>query len=105
MIVYNVQRAWFAMKNDAETYRREHKLPPDALATIRVDDREDLASLLNTLCGVGVTAVTVSTNIVRHDGSIVDRLPQDVRDRNMVVPGFVPDFLLKDWTKQKLTRG
>lgn len=49
MIVYNVKRRWFTMKNDAEAYRRTEGLPPSATYTLRVDTREDLADLLNTL--------------------------------------------------------
>ena len=50
MIVYNVKRRWFAMKEHAERARKATGLRPDALRTIRVENREELAWLLDALC-------------------------------------------------------
>ncbi len=89
MIVYNVQRRWFTMKSDAEIHRRTLKLPPRALYTLRVDDREDLADLLNGLCGAGPQIDGANPNP-----------PPEVIERNQITnepPDFVPRFLVKDW--------
>lgn len=52
MIVYNVNRSFFPMKNDAETLRKSEGLPPSATSKIEIKTREDLADLLNGLCAL-----------------------------------------------------
>lgn len=95
MIVYNVRRRWFTMKNDAEGYRKLLGLPPSATYTLRIDDREGLAALLNGLCGgpepivpddQPVTATEVALREVIHRAQVTNDPPD-----------FVPAFLVKDW--------
>lgn len=50
MIVYNVKRRFFAMKDEAEAYRKFEGLKPDALIKIEITHRDQLAALLNGLC-------------------------------------------------------
>lgn len=50
MIVYNVQRQWFTMKDAAEMYRKALGLKPDATGKVEINGRDDLALLLNALC-------------------------------------------------------
>ncbi|TIQ65441.1 MAG: hypothetical protein E5X41_14865 [Mesorhizobium sp.] len=91
MIVYNVKRRWFTMKNDAEAYRRAEKLPPSATFTLRIDSRDDLASLLNGLCGVFSPAI------------VEDLAPAEVIEGNQITdqpPDFVPRFLVEDWERR-----
>jgi hypothetical protein len=87
MIVYNVLRRWFTMKEDAETYRKEQKLPVDATFKLEITGRDDLAALLNGLC--------------EHEVAIGPR--QEVYDRNQITnepPDFIPKFLVEDWKRR-----
>lgn len=86
MIVYNVKRKWFSLKADAEAYRRAEGLPAEATFKLQIDDRDELAALLNGLCDI---AAVVPAPILA-----------DVIERNLVTnepPDFVPEFLAKEW--------
>jgi hypothetical protein len=94
MIVYNVKRRWFTMKNDAEAYRKAEGLPPSGTYTLRIDDRDDLAALLNGLCG-----------ITEEPGQPdkMEPAPHPVIERNQITntpPDCVPLFLVKDWEQR-----
>ncbi|ESZ33838.1 hypothetical protein [Mesorhizobium sp. L2C067A000] len=92
MIVYNVKRRWFTMKNDAEAYRKAEGLPPSGTYTLRIDDRDDLADLLNGLCGLGA----------QIDSANPDP-PPVVVERNQITnnpPDCVPLFLVKEWEQR-----
>lgn len=91
MIVYNVKRKWFTLKNDAERYRIAEGLTPEHTLTIEVDGRMRLAALLNALCEPPLPGQTVSEPATAE---LVDRAyaPAD-RD----IPDYIPKFLLKDW--------
>ncbi|MGN6548394.1 MAG: hypothetical protein ACTHJ3_00655 [Pararhizobium sp.] len=93
MIVYNVERRWFTMKNYAEAYRRELSLPPSATFKLSIDDREDLAGLLNGLCGIEKQGPAF--------GWVFDPVaPPEVVDRNEVHdPDGIPRFLRESWQK------
>lgn len=52
MIVYNVGRRFFALKVDAEKYRRAERLKPGATVELRIDDRYQLAGFLDGLCAI-----------------------------------------------------
>ncbi len=87
MIVYNVQRRWFALKAEADAYRVAEGLKPAATAKIEVRDRDGLAALLNALC--------------EPPKGGTDTVPAEVIDRAYVpprlpIPDYVPDFLLTD---------
>lgn len=86
MIIYNVQRRWFPMKADADTYRVGLGLPPKATAKIEVNNRDDLAALLNALCEAKEAPDVGATT------EIVDRayVPVDTD-----IPACVPAFLRK----------
>lgn len=105
MIVYNVKRRWFTMKNDADTYRKAEGLKPDALATLRIDDRVELAGLLNALCGAGEVEVMQAKTVLAGPSLV----PEDVVIRAQVspeieVPDFIPKFLVEDWEKRSAAR-
>lgn len=91
MIVYNVKRRWFPMKNDAEAYRKAGGLPPAATYTLRIDDRDELAALLNGLCGIEP----------HHEiEGCPPPAPAEVIERNQVTndpPDCVPLFLVREW--------
>ncbi|TIQ64405.1 MAG: hypothetical protein E5X41_17240 [Mesorhizobium sp.] len=96
MIVYNVERGWFPMKNDADAHRRQLGLKPAALATIRIDSREELAAFLNAL--MGLKKEPAAPEEAPPAGAVLE--PQvvapDVIERNYIeVPDFVPMFLAK----------
>ncbi|RUU79027.1 hypothetical protein [Mesorhizobium sp. M7A.F.Ca.MR.362.00.0.0] len=82
MIVYNVQRRWFTMKNDAEAHRKALGLPPSATFTLRIGGRDDLADLLNGLCELGAQIDGANPNP-----------PPEVIERNQIAnepPDCVP---------------
>ncbi|RWD43923.1 hypothetical protein [Mesorhizobium sp.] len=96
MIVYNVERGWFPMKNDAEAYRRKLGLKPAALATVRIESREELAAFLNALMGLkkepAEPAETPPAGAVLEPQVVAP----EVIERNYIeVPDFVPMFLAK----------
>lgn len=99
MIVYNVDRAFFPMKNDADAYRRQLGLKPAALATIRIESREELAAFLNALMGLRKEASAEEPEApVAPPGAVLEPLvaEPEVIERNYVeVPEFVPLFLAK----------
>jgi hypothetical protein len=93
MIVYNVKRRWFTMKADAEAYRKAEGLPPSATFKLDIRDRDDLAALLNGLCGMVAFVPPVPLAAV----------PPEVLERSRVVdnpPDCVPQFLVKDWQQR-----
>jgi hypothetical protein len=92
VIVYNVGRRWFTMKNDAEAHRRAEGLPPAATFKLDIRDREDLAVLLNGLCGLGTGSL----------GAVVLDPPREVIQRNLItVPECIPQFLVNEWAKRE----
>lgn len=99
MIVYNVKRRWFTMKNDAEAYRRAEKLPPSATFPLRIESRDDLAALLNGLTALADPAASKGTFQTLPVGSPED----DMIQRNQITdqpPDFVPRFLVEDWERR-----
>ncbi|TIW53859.1 MAG: hypothetical protein E5V54_24160 [Mesorhizobium sp.] len=99
MIVYNVDRAFFPMKNDADAYRRQLGLKPAALATISIKTREELAAFLNALMGLKKEPTAEEPEApVAPPGAVLEPqvAPPEVIERNYVeVPDFVPLFLAK----------
>lgn len=92
MIVYNVGRRWFTMKNEAEAHRRGLGLKPDATFKLTIHDRDQLAALLNGLCGLEAPAEPAPAAAPEAVA------PPEIIARNRVaVPDFVPDFLLRDF--------
>lgn len=99
MIVYNVKRRWFTMKNDADGYRKAEGLKPDAVNTLRIDDRDDLAGLLNALCE---QEPPVAPLLVAADVAPVIERAQVSPE--IEVPDFIPRFLVEDWEKRLAAR-
>ncbi len=99
MIVYNVQRAWFAMKNDAEDYRKTRGLPPASTIKVAISDRDKLAGLLNGICGITGT----------NQASIAASVPPEVIERSVLddnlPPDCVPRFLVKEWEQRNRKKG
>ncbi|MER8406975.1 hypothetical protein NKH16_19965 [Mesorhizobium sp. M1307] len=92
MIVYNVARQWFTMKADAEGHRKSLGLPPSGTYTLRIDDRDDLAGLLNGLCGLEAPVAPLMVE-----------LPTEVIERNQITntpPDCVPAFLVREWERR-----
>ncbi|MER9596101.1 hypothetical protein [Mesorhizobium sp. M0244] len=99
MIVYNVARAWFTMKADAEAHRKSLGQPPSGTATIRIDSREELAGLLNGLMGLGEIEVMQANTVVAGPALV----PTEVVKRAQITntpPDCVPLFLIKDWERR-----
>jgi len=92
MIVYNVGRRWFEMKNDAETYRRAEGLPAGATFKLVVEERASLAALLNGLCGVAAPQEAPPEEQIPVVREMIQR--NQVRDD---IPDYVPDFLRREW--------
>ncbi|MER8422460.1 hypothetical protein [Mesorhizobium sp. M1403] len=99
MIVYNVARAWFTMKADAEAHRKSLGRPPTATATIRIDSREELAALLNGLMGLGEIEVMQANTVVAGPALV----PTEVVERAQITntpPDCVPAFLVREWERR-----
>lgn len=91
MIVYNVERRWFAHKNAAETYRRSQGLKPSATTKVTVTHREQLAFILDQLCS---TEPAPAGNGMQIEEFLGDHEPP------MVSPDVdVPKFLRDEWAK------
>lgn len=103
MIIYNVGTAWFPMKADAETARRNtprSKQQPRGpeLLTVQVEKREELCALLNAICQGGRHGTELPF-VKAGNGAPATILPAYTRDPNWTdrtVPSFVPAFLAKD---------
>jgi len=99
MIVYNVERRLFALHDAANTYRRERGLKPGAITKIRIEDRDELATLLDGLCNTDIVAV-------RTDDGMMAMIPQDVSVHPMVPPDAdIPKFLRDSWQRISEGRG
>jgi len=98
MIVYNVNRRWFAMKGDAEKYRIHEKLPPDATIKIGIEDRTQLAALLDALCEPPASSAEGAT--------LVATVPERVIDDAFVDPDLdIPKFLRDSWARLMAGKG
>lgn len=98
MIVYNVERRWFTMKNDAEVHRKALGLPPSATFTLWIENRDDLAALLNGLCGFDEH--TAELGLIIPTAQLA---PDEVLERNQISnepPDFVPAFLVREWQQK-----
>ena len=104
MIVYNVARRWYAEKADAETYRKLLGLKPSATIKVTVENRGELAHLLDALCEPvvsGTKLYLVAQALVGGkenlntliDGAYVAPTVDDFLD-------YVPRFLLDDAGKK-----
>lgn len=91
MIVYNVRRRFFTMKDDAETYRKAEGLKPAATIRVEVDSRDDLAALLNALCEPGADPVAEANLPATDPAALVDRA---FVAPSTDIPACVPLFLL-----------
>ncbi|MFA7604937.1 MAG: hypothetical protein WCY29_18240 [Novosphingobium sp.] len=98
MIVYNVNRCWFAMKGDAEKYRIRERLPPDATIKIGIEDRTQLAALLDALCEPPRSST---------EGAVpAPSIPERVIDNAFVDPDFeIPKFLRDSWARLMAGKG
>lgn len=90
MIVYNVKRRFFDMKQDAEAYRRAEGLPPPATAKIEITDRRELAALLNELAEPLPAGV-------RPEAAAIGVTPAIVNDAFFSPERDIPAFLLNDY--------
>lgn len=98
MIVYNVNRRWFAMKGDAEKYRIHEKLPPDATIKIGIEDRTQLAALLDALCEPPPSSAEGPTQVAT--------VPERVIDDAFVDPDLdIPKFLRDSWARLMAGKG
>jgi hypothetical protein len=97
MIVYNVQRRWFAQKLDAETYRIFMHLKPSALLKVEINGRDDLSALLNALCNTVVSGTTLdlAAGAVVGVNNLAPLLDRAFVPPSRDIPDCVPDFLLK----------
>lgn len=93
MIVYSVSRSWFAMKADAEIYRKKLGLKPDATLTLNIAGRDDLCALLNALCEPQQHKMPETVGLLIPERlELVERAFVPVDNS---VPDCVPDFLLR----------
>ncbi|APH74128.1 hypothetical protein [Aquibium oceanicum] len=95
MIVYNVARGWFPMKNDAEAHRRELGLPPAANTKVVINDRNELAALLNGMMGLTAEASPAGAVL---EPQVVE--PEVIQRNQVEVPECVPEFLVKEWARR-----
>jgi hypothetical protein len=98
MIVYNVNRRWFAIKGEAEKYRIHEKLPPDATIKIGIEDRTRLAALLDALCEPPPSSAEGAVPAVF--------VPERVIDNAFVDPDLdIPKFLRDSWARLMAGKG
>ncbi|WP_428413088.1 hypothetical protein [Pararhizobium sp.] len=90
MIVYNVGRQFFPLKDDAETERKAQFLPPRATHKIRIEDREQLAAFLNGLCE-NATMIANPEDPEANPRIALDDAALD----------FVPQFVKDDWARRR----
>ncbi len=88
MIVYNVRRRWFAMKGDAEQYRIREGLPPGATTKISIEDRTQLAALLDALCEPPASSAEGGTQVATVPKRVIDNA---FVDRDLDIPKFLRD--------------
>ncbi len=93
MIVYNVQRGWFAMKADAEAFRKSAGLPPSATYKISVSDREELVALLSLISGREVPEGEKAPEVA----------PEAVMAEDEPWPDWIPAIFIRDWQKRRKT--
>lgn len=111
MIVYNAGTRWFEKQEDAKAHARS--LPRRSPVTrVRVESREDLAALLNALCG----ASTPRVDVVLPAGPVkptdkVERVTVAAAAGNPAwrgldanVPDFVPLFLIEPPDRREAVR-
>jgi hypothetical protein len=91
MIIYNVGRQWFALKDAADKYRVSQGLLPASLATVSIEGRLDACNLLNALCGASPASLEPFTPAGNRGSRPMPKVYEDVE-----VPDFIPAFLLKD---------
>ena len=89
MIVYNVGRQWFTEKAAAEDTRKYLGLPPGSTIKLIVNDRKDLAELLNLLC-----IPPVKGHVAFNGELITTTVETAFVDPTHNVPDFVPLFLV-----------
>jgi hypothetical protein len=96
--VYNVKRRWFDKKTDADEYRVSERLPPGDTIKVTINDRINLAALLNALCEPpppGGNAAHASLPV-----------PAKVIDNAFVDLDFeIPKFLRDSWAKLLAGKG
>jgi hypothetical protein len=98
MIVYNVKRRWFAMKGDAEKFRIQEKLSPDATIKIGIADRAQLAALLDALCEPPARPAEGAAQVAD--------VPARVIDDAFVDPDLdIPKFLRESWARLLAGKG
>ena len=97
MIVYNCERRWFEKQDEANAYRRTLLKPRSwPVARVRVESREDLAYLLNALCGASTPRVDV---VLPREPAMLQKFAEPVTVAAYVgkpdeVPDYIPLFLL-----------
>ena len=91
MIVYNVARKWFTMKDDAERHRKTAGLKPDQTVKLDIKSREELALLLNALCEASPKAVEAAQAALPDVpvGKVVDRAFVDPETDLSDIPAFL----------------
>ena len=94
MITYNVDKAFFAHKNDAEAHRKTLGLPKEALIKLSIDDRYELTAMLNALMGLRPETAPA--------GADLEPVPEDMPKGLVIeVPDFVPKFLAEAEAKRQ----
>jgi hypothetical protein len=88
MIVYNAGRSFFALKHDAEQQARALQLPKDRVLKITIEDRDQLAALLNAMV-LGDPLPNVD------EGRPVRTVP--IPETNL---DFIPKFIQDDWKRR-----
>ena len=99
MIVYNVKAAFFAMKEDAEIFRKAEGLPPAATLKVTIENRDELAAFLNGVLGAPAKPTPAKTlaedTLVQQASGIHAHVeaPEEL-------VGWVPLFILNDWERR-----
>ena len=93
MKFYHANGQFFTMKADANDARKSAGLPPDALHTLTISNREEICEFLNGLVGH-----TVETPFTFNDVELTAVATVD----SDVVPDYIPRFLLSQ--EQRATR-
>lgn len=94
MIVYQAATSFFPMKADAEAHAKLKGLKASSVNKLSINDREELAELLNKITGI----IEASDTELEGLKAALDEVEDDPDD-------FIPAFVRADWERRRKARG
>jgi len=93
MIVYQSGTQFFPMKADAERHAREEGRKAKTVCKLVVDDRDDLAYILNRVAAIVVMPLQETA------GRQIEATPYHSAEEE-----WIPSFILADWERRRKAR-